>query len=110
LEWNNSEPENDNERVAEDDVSGGSEDGVSQQSPNKQRQRDRQPLTWIDDYVSGEGLSEDEIHMALMVSSDPACFEDVVKSSSWRLAMDDEIKSITKNHTWTLIELPTGVK
>jgi len=35
LEWNNSEPENDDEKVAEDDESGGSEDGVFQQSPNR---------------------------------------------------------------------------
>ena len=72
--------------------------------------RERQPPTWMGDYVSCEGLSDDEVHMALMVSTDPLCFEEVVKSANWRLAMDNEIKSIEKNQTWTLTELPAGAK
>ena len=51
------------------------------------------------DYVSGEGLSDDEVHMALMVSTDPLCFEEAVKSANWRLAMDNEIKHIEKKGT-----------
>ena len=42
--------------------------------------RERQPPIWIGDYVSGEGLYEDEVHMALVVSTDPLFFEKVVKS------------------------------
>lgn len=68
--------------------------------------RERHPPTWMGDYVSGEGLSEDEAHMAL----DPMCFEEAVQNENWRLAMDNEIKSIEKNKTWTLIELPIGAK
>ena len=37
------------------------------------------------DYVSGEGLFEDEVHMALVVSIDPLNFEEAVKSANWRL-------------------------
>ncbi|KAA0033403.1 retrovirus-related Pol polyprotein from transposon TNT 1-94 [Cucumis melo var. makuwa] len=70
----------------------------------------RHPPTWMGEYVSGEGLSEDEAFMALGVSTDPICFEDVVQNENWRLAMDNEIKSIEKNKTWTLIELPSGAK
>ena len=33
-----------------------------------------------------------------------------MKSANWRLAMDNEIKSIEKNKTWTLTELPLGTK
>lgn len=62
------------------------------------------------DYVSGKGLSNDEIHIALVVSTDPLYFEDAVKSTNWRLAMDSEIKSIEKNKTWTLTELSPGAK
>lgn len=51
----------------------------------------------MDDYVSGEGLSDDKTHLSLMVSNDPICFEEVVKSKNWKLAMDNEIKSIEKN-------------
>jgi hypothetical protein len=72
--------------------------------------RDRQPPTWMGDYVSGEGLFEDEVHMALVVSTDPLYFEEAVKSENWRLAMNNEIKSIEKNQTWTLTKLPIGAK
>lgn len=37
----------------------------------------------MDDYVSGEGLSDDETHLALMVSTDLICFEEAVKSKNW---------------------------
>ncbi|KAJ8751551.1 hypothetical protein K2173_016789 [Erythroxylum novogranatense] len=43
-------------------------------------------------------------------SDDPVHFEDAVKSSKWRLAMDTEIESIEKNQTWELTELPSGAK
>ena len=48
--------------------------------------------------------------MAFMVSSDPANFEEAIKSSKWKQAMDEEINSIEKNQTWHLVELPTGAK
>ncbi|KAF2295180.1 hypothetical protein GH714_031936 [Hevea brasiliensis] len=38
--------------------------------------------------------------MAHLVISDPTDYEEAVKSKKWRMAMDDEIKSIEKNHTW----------
>ncbi|RVW83247.1 hypothetical protein CK203_039677 [Vitis vinifera] len=72
--------------------------------------RDRQPPTWMGYYVSGEGLFKDEIHMTLVESTDPLYFEEAVKNANWRLAMNNEIKSIEKNQTWTLTELPTGAK
>lgn len=72
--------------------------------------RERQPPIWMGDYASGKGLSNDEIHIALVVSTYPLYFEDTVKSTNWRLAMDSEIKFIEKNKTWTLIELPPGAK
>ena len=72
--------------------------------------RDRQPPTWMGYYVSGEGLFKDEIHMTLVESTDPLYFEEAVKNENWRLAMNNEIKSIEKNQTWTLTELPAGAK
>ena len=74
--------------------------------------RIRHAPRWREDYVSGEGLSEDEdiVHMALVDSAYPICFEDAVKSAKWRQAMEDEITAIEKNHTWKLFELPNGAK
>jgi len=65
---------------------------------------------WMGDYISGEGLYEDEAHLVLAVSTDPLFFEEAVKSTNWRLAMNSEIESIEKNQTWTLTELPAGAK
>lgn len=48
--------------------------------------------------------------MTLLVSTDPLYFEEAVKITNWRLAMDNENKSIEKNQTWTLTELPLGAK
>jgi hypothetical protein len=64
----------------------------------------------MQDYVIGEGLSDYEVNMALVMSVDPVCFEEAVKNENWRLAMDCEINSIEKNKTWTLNELPAGAK
>ncbi|KAL0313353.1 UNVERIFIED_CONTAM: Retrovirus-related Pol polyprotein from transposon TNT 1-94 [Sesamum radiatum] len=75
-------------------------------------ERVRRPPRWMSDYVSGDGLSEneDKVHIAQVVSNDPLHFEQAVKSANWRMAMDNEIKSIEKNKTWTLTELPVGTK
>ncbi|CAL8991703.1 unnamed protein product [Prunus brigantina] len=71
----------------------------------------RHPPPYLYDYVSGEGLSEDEAHMAqVMATEDPFHFEEAVRNVKWRQAMDSEINSIEKNKTWTLTELPAGAK
>ncbi|CAL9004184.1 unnamed protein product, partial [Prunus brigantina] len=96
----------DTEVIEEEDSSSEGEERVRE----LRQSRERQPPTWMGDYVSGEGLSEDEVHMALVESTDPLHFEEAVKSVNWRLAMNSEIKSIEKNQTWTLTELPAGAK
>lgn len=48
--------------------------------------------------------------MAQIDCTDPIRFEDAVKSSKWRQAMDAEINSIVKNETWGLTDLPAGAK
>lgn len=64
------------------------------------------------DYVSGEGLSEEEneLNMTFVVDADPLSYEAAEKDSKWRLAMDAEIKAIEKNETWSLTELLVGAK
>ena len=122
LEWGDGDGENE-EKVSEngnrentDGEVGETHDKGVGSSEGEKRVRelrqscDRQPPTWMGDYVSGEGLFEDEVHIALVESTDPLHFEVVVKNANWRLAMNNEIKSIEKNQTWTLIELPVGAK
>lgn len=60
-------------------------------------QRNRRPPIWMQDYDSGGSLSDDENLVNLMVSAaDPLSFEEAVKDSKWRRAMDIEIQAIEK--------------
>ncbi|CAL2257557.1 unnamed protein product [Prunus armeniaca] len=67
---------------------------------------------WVFDSVSGSEGSDDDllVHFVLFADSDPLSFSDAVKEPKWQKAMDEEIKSIEKNNTWELIELPQGHK
>ena len=44
------------------------------------------------------------------MDSDPIVYEEAVKEKKWKEAMDSEIKSIEKNKTWELTNLPRGQK
>ncbi|KAA3477274.1 retrovirus-related Pol polyprotein from transposon TNT 1-94 [Gossypium australe] len=48
--------------------------------------------------------------LVMFAAADLVCFEEAVKNENWRIAMDLEIKSIEKNETWELIDLPLGGK
>jgi len=41
-------------------------------------------------------------------AQEPQCFEEAIKEEVWREAMDVEMKSIEKNLTWQLVDLPEG--
>jgi len=97
-----------------------------QRARNTERTR-RQPV-WMQDYESGEGLSEKEEvaqivlekqveqltqemqQLAMFVANDPTTFEEAVKSQVWRNAMESEIAAINRNGTWELTDLPIGTK
>lgn len=73
--------------------------------------RTKNPPVWMRDYVVEQGVAEEEeVNMAIVAPLDPVCFEEAVKCSKWRAAMDAEINSIEKNQTWQLVELPAGIK
>lgn len=73
---------------------------------------ERKALTYLDDYTSGEGLSEDDVQnfVLFLSTDDPLSYEQAVKSKDWRKAMDLEIEAIEKNHTWKLVKAHSGVK
>ncbi|RVW45687.1 Retrovirus-related Pol polyprotein from transposon TNT 1-94 [Vitis vinifera] len=97
LEWGDGDGENE-EKVSENgnrenidgevgetrDKGDGSSEGEERVRELRQS-RERQPSTWMGDY-------------------------EAVKSANWRLAMNNEIKSIEKNQTWTLTEQSVGAK
>jgi hypothetical protein len=85
---------------------------IHEEDVNLHTRRETITPSWMRDYVSGEGLSEEEIelNMAIVTSDDPLSYEEAVKSYKWREAMDAEIESIQRNETWSLTELSAGAK
>lgn len=83
---------------------------VSSRSPRAQCERKRH--AWMIDYESRGELTDDETiaHLALFFDCDPITYEDAIKETKWREAMDAEINSIEKNDTWELSDLPKGQK
>ncbi|KAJ8645921.1 hypothetical protein MRB53_007669 [Persea americana] len=95
IEWGDGDGENEegvsengNGENADGEVGETRDEGVREEedgsSEGEERVRElrqsheRHPPTWIGDYVSGEGLFEDEVHKALVVSTDPLYFEEAV--------------------------------
>ena len=78
------------------------------------QRRCRRPPLWMEDYETGEGLSEGSTEANLTMSatgeSDPTHFDAAVQIAKWRKAMDEEMEAINKNGTWELMELPDGAK
>ena len=66
----------------------------------------------MDDYeVTGSGQSEDPtVHFVPFADCDHVTFEEAIKQSKWRKAMDEELTTIERNNTWKLIELSKGQK
>ena len=97
----------DNDREEYTDVSTANQNNKD----NEGGMRMRQAPAWMKDYVTGESIGSAEGEdLALLMSSDPLHYEEAVTDANWRLAMDNEIKSIEKNKTWTLVTLPLEVK
>ncbi|KAJ0589103.1 putative RNA-directed DNA polymerase [Helianthus annuus] len=76
------------------------------------KRQSKQPA-WLKDYVSGDGISEEEdgamyvCQFALNVA-DPLTFQEAVKSREWQKAMEVEFQAIVRNDTWQLVSLPAG--
>lgn len=81
---------------------------TSLQKSDRVRRRPR----WMADYeVTGVDQDDDLLtHFALFSDCDPTLFEEAVKESKWRKAMDTEIAAIERNNTWEMCDLPKGQK
>lgn len=88
------------------------EEAQMEQDVGVRERRTRRLPQYLSDYVIGAGVStgEDEVNMVETNSSDPFTFEEAYNSVKWRDAMDEEIRSIEKNKTWSLCPLPHGAK
>ena len=63
--------------------------------------------TYPDSAITAEG---DLTHFALMVEAEPVSLEEALSHKQWKEAIIDELKSIEKNGTWKLVELPKEKK
>ncbi|GKF90988.1 hypothetical protein Tco_0274689 [Tanacetum coccineum] len=55
-------------------------------------------------YVQGKRMKEEDTH-------EPITFQDAINSSEkdeWVRAMEEEMCSLKKNHTWELVDQPPG--
>ena len=63
---------------------------------------------------AGTSFGQDTVDMACMSTlcdaEEPESFAEALESEQWKEAMQQEIDSIHKNHTWDLVDLPEGKK
>ena len=98
------------------------EDGVEEDKHNSQEETDEetehyQPRrsniisktpAYLDDYIL---LAEEEgERLLLLLNEEPWDFESAMEEKVWRDACEEDIKSIVKNKTWDLVDLPPGAK
>lgn len=103
-----SEEENENTEVG--DGIGSFSSQSSEEDPIEGRVR--RPPVWMQDYLSGEGFSEEKTQNLVMLTmtSDPTTFEEAVKSEKWRASMNNEMEATERNNTWELTDLRSGAK
>jgi hypothetical protein len=61
--------------------------------------------------VHEEGMFDDnydQIMSVILNDAESISMENALKDNHWMCAMKDELKSITENRTWDLVELPNG--
>ena len=101
--------------VDEDSMDTGTEDQTQGGAHTETRPvRERRKPRWLDEFV---GLSIKDIifnevatYTLNVAYNKPKNYRDgiaSVDSSSWLVAMEEEIESLWKNHTWDLVPLPT---
>ncbi|KAL0423551.1 UNVERIFIED_CONTAM: Retrovirus-related Pol polyprotein from transposon RE1 [Sesamum radiatum] len=89
-----------------------SDSSVEEGSTSSGEARRRAPPVWMQEYVTGDGLSEgdDEAYFLMFATMDSIRFEDIVENEKWKHAMDVEMEAIKRNGTWELVDLPEGSK
>jgi len=73
------------------------------QPPRRLNDYERFPDSTIND-------ESDIIQLAMLAKAELVSFEQALKQKHWKEAMIHELKSIEKNETWKLVQLPTNKK
>lgn len=98
--------------VKEEDDTDSEEESVSTDNGDHQMlrrsQRQSTKPSYLDDYVLLAEFEGEQLLLSL--NSEPRNFEEAKELKEWILACEEEIRSITKLDSWTLVDLPHGVK
>ena len=100
------EPASDVEREVRQEV----KDELGPSRPQRTRHmpaRLQECVITSDDVVDEEG---ELVHYAFYADVEPVNATETLKDSKWMKAMDEELKSIEVNNTWSLVELPKDKK
>ncbi|KAG7565310.1 Integrase catalytic core [Arabidopsis suecica] len=66
---------------------------------------------YLNDYVLMAEVEYEEVQRVLLsINEEPWDFKEAKELKVWRDACDEEISSINKNKTWSLVDLPNGAK
>lgn len=98
--------------VDEDSIDSEGDSDIQEEVQNPSLRRSERVSSkpkYLDDYVLF--LAEEEGEMLLMcLNNEPRDFEEARKYKEWLRACEDELDSITKLESWTLVDLPPGAK
>ncbi|KAI5327261.1 hypothetical protein L3X38_026657 [Prunus dulcis] len=98
----------------------GAEPTVIPSQPRRNPTRDRHPPSRLQDYVrypihkfvnySKVSHSHAAFLSKLSNESEPRNFQEANLQNVWRLAMEEELKALDENKTWSVVQLPKGKK
>jgi len=93
----------------ENSETGGDIDEATQEQPRPLRRSSR-----ISVPPTRYGWSDEHVSFALVTEAgDPACYRDAIEADDhdkWVTAMEQEMESLERNETWSLVDLPKGSK
>lgn len=81
----------------------------NQLQPRRLQRNSQLPLRFVDHEVFPYNAGNNEcdlVHFSLFVNNKPLNLEESMKKQAWKKAMIEELRSIEKNQTWELINLP----
>ena len=82
-------------------------------STSRPQRTRRMPARLQDCVITSDDVIDDEgelVHYAFYADVKPVNAAEALKDSKWVKAMNEEVKSIEDNNTWSLVELPQGKK
>nr|AEJ72555.1 putative retroelement polyprotein [Malus domestica] len=93
-------------------------------TPRRNPSRNRGKPTWFKDYVSYTSRhpiekyleysrvssSHADILSKISASSEPSSFQEANSQLIWQTAMDEELRALNENKTWSITKLPKGMR